>query len=101
MTTELTQENKDYFISAARMGIACGLEHPYEWLMNVLMHSMNLFAYSEIPQEETKYLNAFLAIYKSSPSCPEEERELRHMTRDEFYNHVCEWFKKKGHPLFQ
>lgn len=36
---------------AAELGHACGLSEPAEFVNNIALHAMNLFAYGDIPQE--------------------------------------------------
>lgn len=70
----MTPEQKDIFISVARMGWACGLNHPYEWLSNYLNHTMNFLPYDQIPAQEEKVIGAFVAFFKETACCPEEDR---------------------------
>ena len=44
----MTSEQKDIFISIAQMGVACGLDHPYEWLMNYDIHAGQLMSYTDV-----------------------------------------------------
>lgn len=36
---------------AKKIGEACGLEHPAEFVNNIDMHAMNIFVYEAIPRE--------------------------------------------------
>lgn len=72
----MTPEQTQLFCKIASMGVACGLEHRYEWLANYMMHYLMAIPYEEVLKARADAIDAFLALEKTTASCPEEETEL-------------------------
>jgi len=90
----MTPEQEHLFIQIAQMGVACGCEHRYEWLMNYLMHLPNLLEYSRIPDARQVAIAAFLAFEQGTASCPEEEEELQQLDENGFVDRVNRFFDR-------
>lgn len=71
----MTSKQKDIFISIAQMGVACGLDHPYEWLMNYDLHAPQLMSYTDVNKNMNRAYDAFLAFFKGCGSYPEDPME--------------------------
>ena len=88
----MTPEQAKVFVGVAQAGIACGLQHRYEWFYNglrMLSHGL----YTEINERTAQIVDAFLAFEKGTASCPEEDEELAKLDYDgyivltnKFYN---------------
>lgn len=88
----MTAEQSERFTGIAQMGVACGLDHPYEWLQNYLLHMPNLAPYAEVSRLSQEALEAFLAFFKGCASCPEEEAELEQLTADGLLERMGKWY---------
>lgn len=75
----MTVEQMKIFISAAQMGIACGLTHRYEWLTNA-DRALEHGPYDQISSHCDKLWDAFLAFEKGTAGCEEEEQSLDALT---------------------
>lgn len=93
----MTPEQKDLFIAAASMGVACGLEHRYEWFVNAV-RALQHGPYNEINPKRTELEQAFVAFEKTTASCEPEEQELQSLNIGDFYMRV-EKFYMKGRGL--
>lgn len=92
----MTPEQEHTFRVAASSGIACGLTHRYEWLMNELKFLVNFVHESAISFEEHRLITAFLEFEKTTASCGEEFDELAGLTTETFMQKVHNWYK--DHP---
>jgi hypothetical protein len=88
----VTPEQKELFIWIAQMGIACGLEHPFEWYFNYVRHLPQLVAYPDMPKVETEAMEAFTAFYKDTASHPDDP--VKDLTCNGFIDMVNEWYSK-------
>jgi len=59
----MTEDQKMLFISIARLGIACGLGHHFEWLLNWIRSLDSWAKYEEIPQKELEAYECYVALY--------------------------------------
>ncbi len=87
----MTPEQQNYFIKAAQFGIACGLQHRYEWFVNAnraLIHG----DYSHIEQESKNILDAFIAFERGTCGCPEDEQFLKNLTDTDFIKLVNDFY---------
>lgn len=92
-TQDMTQGQKDVFLKAASFGIALGLEHRYEWLVNaerMLMHG----PYTEIKESSDSIWDAFLAFEKTLACSPEEDKELSALTGKDLAKRVNDFYRK-------
>jgi len=78
--------------SISAMGMACGLTHPYEWLINYVRSYLHIIPYHKIREVERQANEAALAFFTASSSCPEETKEWEeggidymYMVIDAFY----------------
>jgi hypothetical protein len=88
----MTQEQKDVFISIAQMGVACGLDHPYEWLMNYDLHAPQLMAYTDTNKNLNKVYDAFLAFFHGCGGCPEDPMET--WSQDQMIDAINEFYRR-------
>lgn len=95
--TNMTPEQEHRFCQAAALGVACGLDHRYEWLTNAsraLMHG----PYEEINTASTQLYESFLAFEKTTAGSPEEHKELTQLTMEGFHKLISEWYRRpKAH----
>lgn len=90
----MTAEQCQIFCGAAAAGIAMGLDHRYEWFVNVnrmLMHG----PYDEVLPQEAKILDAFLAFEKCTAGCPEEEKFFAKATSLDYSDRVNQWYAEQ------
>ncbi len=79
---QMTQEQKDFFIWLAQMGICCGLESPLEWLLNYHIHMGNLERYEDFPAKTQLSWECMFAFYKGTGP------EFEDMTLEQFHSWV-------------
>lgn len=94
-------EQKAIFVEAASCGVACGLEHRYEWFMNYSMHMMNIFPYGEISQRYADLLDAFLAFEKTTAGDPYEDEELQAMDTNGLIERINAYYISHNEQLKQ
>lgn len=93
MSTRMTPEQAVEFCKAAALGIACGLQHRFEWYVNAVRATTH-GDYSTINERRKAIADAFMAFEKTTACCLEETRELESMTLDEFVTKVDKWYSK-------
>lgn len=91
----MTSEQEHEFCSAAGLGIACGLNHRYEWYVNATRALMR-GPYIEMPTRQTAILRSFVAFEKTIASCPEEQTELDSLDAKAFTTRVNEWYRQSA-----
>lgn len=69
----MTTEEMERFIKCAQLGIACGLWHPYEWLVNDNRTLLQSHPYGNFRQEESKLVGSFLAFFHGCKCHPDDE----------------------------
>lgn len=74
----MTPEQKDTLVGMFQIGMACGLNHPFEFFMNYL-RTLDHFDYKKVPELERKAYEAMLEFMKGCAGCEEEQ---------EFYNNL-------------
>lgn len=89
----MTDAQREVFCNAAQMGIACGLEHRYEWYTNAI-RSLAHGAYSEIPSRAQALDEAFVAFEKGTGSCPEETDGLFCLDAKGYRHMVNNWYDR-------
>ncbi len=86
----MNDKQKDIFIKAAQLGVACGLSSPVEWVVNA---DRSPFDWSD------GLLDAFVEFYRGTASCPEEEEWLSELTVDNFNERIVkphyEYYRKQ------
>lgn len=92
----MTPEQEHIFCRAAALGVACGLEHRYEWMINAI-RALAHGPYTEIPDRMKDLYESFLSFEKSTASCPEEELELEILTVDGLVTKVNDWYERPKH----
>lgn len=79
------------FCRAASLGLSLGLNHRYEWYVNA-QRALSHGSYKEIPKQERKLSEAFLAFEKTLISCSEEEAEAEALDLDGFILKLNNWY---------
>jgi hypothetical protein len=90
----MTQEQKDLFVSIMQMGWACGLEHPYECLVNFCRTLDMWTRYEDMPKLEKRAHEAFVAFLRGTKSCPEDTIDA--ITVEEMNQQINDWYRKGG-----
>lgn len=88
----MTPEQKDIFISIAQMGVVCGLDHPYEWLVNYELHAPQLMPYADANKNMNKAYEAFLAFFHGCGSCPRDPMET--WSTDDMIKAINEFYRR-------
>jgi len=88
---KMTPDEQEYFISAAQMGMACGLTHPWEWLV----HSMRCdwLSYDVRPSIEQRYIDAFVAFWNGCDSHPDDP--CKTATAKELFEEIDNWYARR------
>lgn len=89
----MTPEQKDIFVSIAQMGVACGLDHPYEWLMNYDMHAGQLMSYKDVNDNMNKAYGAFVAFFNGCGSGPDDPMET--WDQDQMIDAINEFYRRR------
>lgn len=76
MAYRMTLDQMNIFINAAQLGIACGLYHPFEWLINA-DRALDHGPCDEVGKRQGELYNAFLAFMKGTAGSPEENEYLQ------------------------
>jgi len=85
----MTDNQKNLFIGIAQCGVCCGLYHPYEWLVNYIMH--NLSDYDKDVEEKTNdAIECVMAFYRGAESYPNEWT----ISVSEFKERVNDWYNR-------
>lgn len=91
----MTPEQEKLFCQIASMGVACGLEHRYEWLANYLHHFVPAAPYNEADALQVAAWDTFLAFEKTTAGSELEEKELQAMTPKAFGAKMTAWYSRK------
>lgn len=89
----MTPEQEHTFCKAAAMGVACGLTHRYEWLMNAMRAGHHIH-YENFDGYETALYESFLAFEKSTAGDPAEAEILNALDRATFQTAINAWYAK-------
>lgn len=79
-------KNEHIFVRAAQAGVACGLYHPYEWLMNYIRMPMTS------DSVRTDAMFAFLDFFKGCDAFPEDP--IQNWTIDKMMKAIEEYYEK-------
>ena len=90
----MTPEQKDTLIEMFQMGMACGLDHPFEFFMNYL-RSLDHVDYKKIPKLEKEAYEAMIEFMKNSGGCPEETDFYNSLTVVTLNDYISKWYR--GH----
>jgi hypothetical protein len=82
----MNAEQMTTFIHYAQIGVACDLNHRYEWYVNAL-RSTHHGPYTKITEETQAIQDAFLAFEKGAT-------ELASMTLNDYLDLVNAWYKR-------
>jgi hypothetical protein len=89
----MTPKQANLFVRVCQTGIACGLEHRYEWYNNydsMLYHG----PWTELGVAREALWDTILAFEKGTASCPEEEEELAKMTLSDLSEKINRWYNR-------
>ena len=90
----MTPEQKDLIVKMFQMGMACGLDHPFEFFMNYL-RSLDHMDYKKIPELEKNAYEAMLEFMKGCGGCPEEDDFYNTLDIVKFNDYISKWYR--GH----
>jgi len=88
----MTERQTVLFVSAAKLGHACGLETPREWLVNYILHSAQ-FDIGEVRPGEM--VGAYHQFFIDSSSCEGEENHWAKMSDAKFEEWACSYVREK------
>ena len=88
----MADDQRSLFVSIAQMGWACGLAHPYEWLMNYLVHALGFV--DDPVQREKDAVEAFVAFFRGCESGPGDP--CRCLTPERLMENIGEWYYRKN-----
>ena len=79
------------FCDAAALGIACGLNHRYEWFVNA-QRALAHGSHANILKHFQRLYEAFIAFEKKTACCPEEQAELDKLDEEGYDKLVHRWY---------
>ena len=91
MPEPMTPDQMKIFIGAAQMGMACGLEHPWEWLANAeraLVHG----PWADLGKNTIALHEAFLAWWHGCGSHPGDYCETA--TVEQMIEEINRWYQR-------
>ena len=90
----MTVEQMERFVWVAQMGVACGLDHPYEWFRNYELHFLPTIPYEETLVEYRKTLEAFVAFFRGTDAEPDDP--VRNLTNEQFLDRMTDYYRRGG-----
>jgi hypothetical protein len=94
----MTPEQKDTLIGMFQMGMACGLEHPFEFFSNYIRH-LGVYDYKKVPELEKKAYEAMLEFMKGCDGCEEEQDFYNSLDIVKLNEHIDKWYKHRRQHL--
>lgn len=88
----MTEKQKDIIIEIFQTGMACGLNHPYEFFVNYIRSFMNFLPYDDIPKAEQDAYDAFIEFMKGTAGHPDEEEWLKTLDADKLNKRINSWY---------
>ena len=88
----MTPEQMTQFVKHAQAGVACGLEHPFEWYVNATRWLMHSTPYPDIPAREQEIAEAFLAFFRGCDGMPDDP--IATWTVDDMHKACDEWYAR-------
>ena len=92
----MTDKQRKDFIGIAQMGIACGLEHPYEWLGNYLSHASMFEKYEDLPRRYNEVKEAFVEFFKKCGSHPYDQVHNEDLTAEKLLDEIGHYYYRKN-----
>lgn len=89
----MNDEQRRIFCDAASMGVACGLEHRYEWYINAI-RALGHGPYVDIADGAERLRDAFFAFEKTTAGSPEEQEVLDNLTQEQFDERINAHYRK-------
>ena len=90
----MTPEQKDFIVEMSQLGMACGLDHPFEFFTNYI-RDLDHYNYRKIPEMEKRAYEAMLEFMKGCGGCPEEEDFYNTLDIIKLNEYIDKWYK--GH----
>lgn len=96
MPDQMTKQQMKIFVGASQMGIACGLNHPWEWLANA-ERALSIGPWHELNQRQHDLYDAFLAWWHGCGAGPGDPCETA--TVEQMVDEVNRWYadQRKRH----
>lgn len=91
----MTPEEEHEFCRVAAMGIACGLQHRYEWFTNFTMHVLPVVPDTEMHNAYAKVCAAFVAFERTTAGDPWEQVELDKLDTEKLLTKIEAWYKSR------
>ncbi len=88
-----TEKEKDVVLAVISMGIACGLQHPFEWYCNYIRCMPMFMKYSDIPEETNILLSAFVKFLHACACHPEDP--LLSINEENLDEAMEDWYMRK------
>ena len=85
----MTDDQKTVFIQAAQMGMACGLEHPWEWFYNA-QRALLIAPWDTLSMGQARLNDAFLAFWHGCGAFPDDPCETA--TIEDLYAEIERWY---------
>jgi hypothetical protein len=94
----MTPEQKDIIIGIFQMGMACGLEHPFEFFSNYI-RNLHIYDYKKIPELQDKAYEAMLEFMKGCAGCEEEQDFYNALDIIKLNEYIDKWYKYRRKHL--
>ena len=75
---------------AKELGVSCGLEHPHEWINNIIIHATSLFYWPEMNRELKELIDEAESIGVKFAICGHA-----HINEKDSYCYMCENFQEQ------
>jgi hypothetical protein len=89
----MNSEQEHIFCQSAALGIACGLNHRYEWLTNSIRAAEH-GRYEDFTKTSDTLMDAFMAFERTTAGSEHEEEDLRKMNKDDYTGMVNKWYNR-------
>ena len=94
----MTPEQKDTLVGIFQMGMACGLDHPFEFFSNYI-RNLGMYDYRKVPELEKKAYDAMLEFMKGCAGCEEEQDFYNRMDTIKLNEFIDNWYKGRRKKL--
>ena len=94
----MTPEQKDILLGMFQMGMAVGLNHPFEFFMNYL-RTLGHLDYKKVPEMEEKAYDAMLEFMKNCAGNEEEQDFYNTLTVVKLNELIDRWYKHSNKRL--
>lgn len=89
----MNKTEEKIFLASAKMGIACGLWHPFEWYTNSII-ALDHGPWNEILKRDDEITNAYISFLRECDSMPNDP--IKNLTRKEFIEMINNYYYKES-----